>query len=353
MLNFRCNGCGARVFFENDVCLACGREVGFAAAALEMRTAESAAEHGLAKCANWLEYGACNWFAASGASYCESCALNEVVPDLGMQRRRELWIDTERAKRRLVFSLLRLGLPLQTPHGKHGLKFRLLADARAETGTVDPPTEDAVMTGHEDGRVTVNVVEADDAIREVVRRRLGERYRTMLGHLRHEIGHFYWYALLEGTAAEQEFRSVFGDERTSYDEALERHYATPPEPGWEAAFVSAYATMHPWEDFAETWAHYIHIVDTLESAAGDRLAIDGAAIKSPLPLRPRRGFDAMLADWYRLTVALNQLNRSMGLGDAYPFALGDAVAAKLRFVDGLCRTATKARAKLVAAQSSA
>jgi hypothetical protein len=342
MLALQSAGCGARVFFENDVCLACGRAIGFDPLSLTMRTVEAAVAAGAAKCANWLEYSACNWLVPAAAGrYCVSCAQNDVVPDLSMPRRRELWADTERAKRRLVFSLLRLRLPLDAQPGKNALRFRLLADSRAETGAADPPEGEAVMTGHDDGNLTVNVVEADDSIREAIRRRLGERYRTMLGHLRHEIGHYYWYALVDGTPAEAKFRTVFGDERASYEEALERHYASPPAADWQEHFVSAYATMHPWEDFAETWAHYIHVVDTLETAAGDRVSIDGRAVKSPLPAGRRRDLDVMLEDWYRLSVVLNQLNRSMGLGDAYPFTLTDAVVAKLRFVDELCRQAAQ------------
>jgi hypothetical protein len=304
-----------------------------------MRTLDAAAGKGLEKCANWIEHSACNWFSA-GERYCLSCERDEIVPDLGSPQRRELWIETERAKRRLVFTLLRLNLPLDAAPGKQALCFRLMADERAETGATEVGGE-AVMTGHDSGRLTVNVVEADDAIREALRKRLGERYRTMLGHLRHEIGHYYWYSLVEGTGAIERFRALFGDERVSYEEALERHYAQPPADGWQTTFVSAYATMHPWEDFAETWAHYIHIIDTLETAADSRAAIDGMLVGAPLPLR-LANFDDVIADWLRLTVELNQLNRSMGLNDAYPFALTDAVIAKLRFIDDLCRTASGA-----------
>lgn len=339
MQTFKCDSCGTRLFFENVTCLACGREVGFDAGALAMHTVDGAgtASGRLEKCTNWVEHAACNWFRDPEQPYCLSCSLNEIVPDLASAQQRELWIETERAKRRLVFTLRRLNLPLAAPPGKQALRFRLLADERAETGAVDASGE-AVLTGHDSGCLTVNVVEADGAIRETLRKRLGERYRTMLGHLRHEIGHYYWYALVEGTSAIKRFRALFGDERASYEQALERHYAEPPAEGWQSSFVSAYATMHPWEDFAETWAHYIHIVDTLETAADGRVAVDGVVVGEPLPL-DRSNIGDVLADWFRLTVALNQLNRSMGLNDAYPFALTDAVIDKLRFIDDLCRAA--------------
>jgi hypothetical protein len=339
MLHFRCDSCSAELFFENDTCLACGKKVGFRSTDLSMCTVESAAAVGLAPCRNWTEYAACNWFApaADGGQYCASCSRNEVVPDLSDAQRRGLWILTERAKRRLIFTLLELALPLTGPGDREPLRFRLLADERADTGAVDPPDEEPIYIGHDTGRITLNVVEADDALREAIRKRLNEQYRTMLGHMRHEIGHYYWYLLVEGTPWIGRFRELFGDEQAEYGAALERYYETGPPAEWQQSFVSAYATMHPWEDFAETWAHFIHILDTLETASTSGLAIGSRSLRSPLPRDPQRPFDTVLADWAPLTVSLNQLNRSMGLRDAYPFAISDKVAEKLGFVDELCR----------------
>lgn len=338
MLTFRCERCGRRLFFENDHCLGCGAEVGFRTSDFAMGTVEHAAQNGLDKCRNWREHDACNWFAAQSApdGYCSSCALNDVVPDLGDDRRKELWRATERAKRRLVFTLLELGLPLAPPD-KKPLRFRLLADERADTGEVEPPSEAPVFTGHEDGVLTINVVEADDAVREAMRESLGERYRTMLGHLRHELGHFVWYALVDGGPQHEPFRAAFGDERADYGEAQRAHYERGPPPGWETSFVSAYAAMHAFEDFAETWAHYVHMIDTLETAADCRVTVEGRTLAAPLPLEAARPFSDVLGDWLALTVGLNQLNRSMGLHDAYPFAVTPAIAAKLEFVDRLCK----------------
>jgi hypothetical protein len=343
MLTFRCNACNARLFFENVACLACGHAVAFDPASLSMCTLDSALQRGLQQCRNWREHAACNWLAAASRDLCASCVLDEIVPDLASPRRRELWIATEAAKRRLVFTLLRMQLPLDAPPGKQSLRFRLLADERAETGAVDLPAGEPSLTGHDTGCLSVNVVEADDGIRETMRSRFGERYRTMLGHLRHEIGHYYWYTLVADTDVAESCRAIFGDERVPYQDALSRYYAQPPPTGWEGSFVSAYATMHPWEDFAETWAHYIHIVDTLETAADAGVAIEGSAVATPLPFKADRLIDSVRGDWVRLTVALNQLNRSMGMSDAYPFALSDAVVAKLRFVYQLCRTAAHPR----------
>jgi hypothetical protein len=305
-----------------------------------MCTVEKAAESGLSQCRNWSEYAACNWFVAADSTaqqgYCAACLLNEVVPDLADAHRRELWIDTERAKRRLIFTLLELGLPLLGRDDKQPLRFRLLTDERVDTGEVDPPSRDCVYTGHDNGVLTINIVEADDAHREAMRKRLNERYRTMLGHLRHEVGHYYWYLLIEGGPLLERFRVLFGDERVDYREAMRRYYEAAPSDTWADSFVSAYAGMHPWEDFAETWAHYIHVVDTLETANASAVGIGDRPLGSPLR-SDQRVFAAVLEDWMRLTVSLNQLNRSMGMRDAYPFALTAVVIAKLTFVHDLCR----------------
>jgi hypothetical protein len=350
MLDFRCDSCSAKLFFENDTCLKCGKRVGFRPTDLSMSTVESAARAGFGQCRNWAEYAACNWFAphGDGARYCVSCALNEVVPDLADAQRRALWILTERAKRRLIFTLLELRLPVLGVGDREPLRFRLLADERANTGAVDPPEEEPVYIGHDNGRITLNVVEADDALREAIRKRLNEPYRTMLGHMRHEIGHYYWYLLVDGTPTVERFRALFGDEQVDYGAALQRYYDTGPPAEWQQSFVSAYATMHPWEDFAETWAHYIHILDTIETASASALAIGGTRLQSPLPRDERRPFAEVLADWAPLTVCLNQLNRSMGVRDAYPFALSDKVAEKLGFVDALCRELVARDARRVA-----
>ena len=342
MRTFKCDSCGGKLFFENDTCLACGQRVGFRADTLTMTTAVAAASAALVPCRNWTELHACNWFAASGhngGGYCISCALNEVVPDLNDPQRLALWVQTERAKKRLLFTLLELGLPLSLAD-KEPLRFRLLADRRVDTGEVAPPKEEPIYIGHDSGCLTLNVVEADDAVREAMRKRMNERYRTMLGHLRHEIGHYYWYLFVDATRLAAPFRALFGDERADYEAARAKHYEAGPPDGWQQSFVSAYATMHPWEDFAETWAHYIHILDTLETASDSALAIGGSTIVSPLPLAVERPFAAILHEWLPLAVCLNQLNRSMGTRDAYPFALPDRVMQKLDFVHALCLEAT-------------
>ena len=59
---------------------------------------------------------------------------------------------------------------------------------------------------------------------------------------------------------------------------------------------------------------------------GERIATDR------LPLFD---FDALTTGWNAVTLALNSLNRSMGMKDAYPFVLTAPVLDKLRFVHKL------------------
>jgi hypothetical protein len=344
MRTFNCDACANTLFFENDVCLKCGAKVGFRVDDLTMATLERAQASGSVPCRNWSDFNACNWYATPDAShgYCLACAFDEVVPDLRDPQRLALWTETERAKRRLIYTLLMLDLPLGPAADKQGLRFQLLADERVDTGAVEPPAEGAVVIGHEEGRLTMNVVEADDAHREAMRKRLNEPYRTMLGHLRHEVGHYYWYRLVEGTERVEDARALFGDERADYAAALAAHYERSAADGWQDTFVSFYASAHPWEDFAETWSHYIHIVDTLETANDAKLGLAGRDIAAPLPLAADRPFAALLDDWLPLTVVLNQLNRSMGMRDAYPFALSNRVVDKLAFVHRVCSRAASA-----------
>lgn len=292
-------------------------------------------------CQNW-EHSACNWMHRadedSGSEYCIACQHNRTVPDLSTPEHLALWMKIEAAKRRLIYTLIRLGLPRPVPGSGHPepLVFDFLAE--------DPGSADPVRTGHADGVVTIALVEADDAAREHRRSQMGEAYRTLLGHFRHEIGHYYWDLLVRDGMALESFRSLFGDERADYADALEAHYQLGAPEGWESRFVSAYATMHPWEDWAETWAHYLHMVDTLETAAALGLRVDGGGQKdgplaTEIPLNPYREDLAkpLIDAWIPLTLALNNLNRSMGQSDLYPFSLPSAVQSKLTFVHDLVR----------------
>jgi hypothetical protein len=244
----------------------------------------------------------------------------------------DCWRRIEVAKHRLFYTLLKLRLPLVSKNeDPDGLAFDFLASAA-------PANAPPVMTGHAHGLITINLAEADDAERERQRHEMGEPYRTLLGHFRHEIAHYYWSRLVAEADHLQEFRDVFADERADYASALQRHYDNGPPADWTARFVTAYASAHPWEDFAETWAHYFHMVDTLETAHAFALTVR-PKVSQGSDFATKIDFDAYRADmdriveaWLPLTFAVNSINRSMGLPDLYPFVLGPSAIAKLTFV---------------------
>lgn len=350
MKTFHCDHCGSPVFFENVQCLRCGSALAFlpdrlALCAIEpvpgreglwqRRTrARRAADTQLYRlCFNNTEHHACNFAVREGDAnvLCVSCRQTRILPDLSIPDNRQRWYRIEVAKRRLFYTLAKLGLvSVDPPHGQRdGPIFEFMADT----------PDHAVMTGHANGVITLNIAEADDA--ERVRRRvaLHEPYRTLLGHLRHESGHYYWDRLIRDGGRVDRYRAMFGDETQDYGQALERYYAAGggTATGWENSFVSAYATSHPWEDWAETWAHYLHMVDLLETAASYNTAIalsdDGEPDEVVNPFETGTAdFDQMVQQWAPLTILLNSLNRSLGQEDAYPFALSPAALRKLRFV---------------------
>lgn len=328
MRSFSCT-CGNRIYFENDRCLACGRELAFDVEHLTLRPVRSGDRH----CANRLALKTCNWLvSAPGDAFCRACALNEIVPDLSDRRRIKLYYEVEKAKRRLLFSLLALGLPVEGRNErKDGLAFHILADGRLDGVDLDPAADEAVVTGHLEGLITINLLEADPHLRERMRMAMNESYRTLLGHFRHESGHYYWQRLV--AADPSEFRRVFGDERKPYREALETYYRDGPPADWQDSFINAYAASHPLEDFAECWAHYLHMVDTLQTAAEGGVAIDGRRIRNPFS--DEATFDSMFEDWQAASGVVNDLNRSLGLDDAYPFGMSERTAPKLRFVSHL------------------
>jgi hypothetical protein len=323
---FEC-GCGASVYFNNSLCLSCGRALGFLPdepamvsfpndGATEVETPRGRYR----KCANYVREGVCNWLlpADSEQELCRACRLNNVIPDLSSPDNHDLWQETELAKRRLIYSLDSLGLPVlaKADDPERGLAFDIKQSRDGER----------VLTGHAEGLITLNLSEADDAEREKMRVAMKERYRTLLGHFRHEIGHYFWDRLVADRGKHEQFRQRFGDERADYTAALKAHYEKPPNPGFYNEFISHYAASHPWEDFAETFAHYLHSIDTLETAEQYGFASS---------LEAAGDFEGLMSEWYRLTVALNSLNRSMGQKDAYPFAITPPVKAKLRFVHEL------------------
>jgi hypothetical protein len=329
---FECQNCGQPLYFENTRCESCGLSLGYLPGRETVTALKPRGEvwHALADrriayryCAN-AAHNVCNWLvpADSREQFCATCRHNRVIPDLSEPGNLDHWRLIEIAKHRLFYTLLRLRLPAKTKRDDpEGLAFDFMADVATPSLSAPP-----VMTGHADGVITINLAEADDA----------ERERTLLGHFRHEIAHYYWDRLVAGSAKLDEFREIFGDERTDYGEALRRYYASGAAADWAQHFVSAYATAHPWEDFAETWAHYFHMVDTLETAGSFGLAVVPKASKG---LTARIDFDAhragmtrLIDAWIPLTFAANSMNRSMGLPDLYPFVLSPPAIAKLSFV---------------------
>lgn len=353
---FRCDRCGNALHFENVTCLRCGSGLAFLPGRMDLCAVEPLGEaapglwrrrlagsHGTGQgwrmCQHREQTQSCN-FAVPEADpnpLCVSCRLTRVLPDLSDPANRVRWYRIEVAKRRLFFTLARLQLVATAPPGGR-------ADGPLFEFKQELPGQ-PVLTGHDQGVITLNVAEADDD--ERVRRRIAlhEPYRTLLGHLRHESGHFYWDRLVGDTGQQESFRQVFGDERADYQQALAAHYAAGGESaGWQERFVSAYAAAHPWEDWAETWAHYLHMVDLLETAASHEahVVIPGRDQDRPQEVDdPFEGgledFDELVAQWVPLTVLVNSLNRSLGQDDAYPFALSPMALAKLRRVHEMIR----------------
>ncbi len=358
MKTYRCH-CGNRLYFENTVCLQCGRELGYLPdkrriAALEAGPDDIwtpvAPEHGAEpyrKCQNYDPEQVCNWMvpAAEPDAFCRACRLNRTIPDLSLPENRRFWLRVEKAKRRLIYTLDALNLPLvgKSVDPDAGLAFEFLRD---ETPPSDEFSNDAgdqhrILTGHRMGIITINIEEADPGARERIREDMNEGYRTLLGHFRHEIAHYYWDVLVRDTPWADRFRDLFGDERADYDEALAEYYRDGPPDDWPSEHISAYAAAHPWEDWAETWAHYLHMADTLETAEDMGLSIRGRAIDDMIA-RGAGWREPTLTDWHALTAALNALNRSMGLPDAYPFAISAIVADKLALVGEIIASAPRA-----------
>ena len=362
--------CGKPVFFRNSACLSCGSPLGYdpeltTLIALEDGdTPGSLVRHGdtggklYQRCANFDTAAGCNWLLPHGSTepLCRACCVNRTIPDQSDPENQMLWGRIELAKRRLMSQLLDLGLPAlskEKEDPEHGLAFDFL---RALPG--EPP----IMTGHANGVVTLNVEEADDAVRERVRAAMHEPYRTLLGHLRHEVGHYYWDRLIWDSPWLDDFRTLFGDERESYADALKRHYDNGAPPDWDQRFVSTYASSHPWEDWAETWAHYLHIEDTLVTAlsfglgAGD-VEIDTEPFTKDVLWQPdvegASEFLEFVNAWVELTGVLNELSRSMGVHDFYPFVLNRPVVAKLQFIHCVVREARAARRARPAAAAPA
>lgn len=341
MKQFSC-ACGNVLFFENSQCLQCGAQIGFdpGRGAMIRLTPEC----GLRRCDNGPAYGVCNWLLPKDDPnpLCTACRLNRTIPDLSVPGNLALWARMESAKRRLLAALL--GLRITVPSLREDPVGGLAFDFLQTLGHAP------VTTGHMAGVITINLQEADDAAREQTRQQLGESNRTLLGHLRHETGHYFWERwfgpLPQSHPLRMAFAGLFGDTGLDYTLAMSRHYSLGPPPGWEQSFISAYAAMHPWEDWAETWSHYLQIQDGLETCEAFGLQLGAGALevtpfpaeaaKLPAPLPPSPAQDqkflAWLHRWVRRAPMLNEISTSLGQPMLYPFVLSFSVVRKLRFV---------------------
>jgi hypothetical protein len=339
---YTCTYCKNPLYFENSTCLNCNHAVGFEAGKFNLVALDSYPV-GYSPVNNKNEvyrfctnstHGTCNWLIPVSISspFCIACELNRTIPELSNNKNREKWIRIEIAKHRLVYSLLRLKLPVKAKKSfdeTGGIAFDFMADTS--------PTE-RVMTGHDNGVITLNIEEADEGERTRHKLDLGEKYRTLLGHFRHEIGHYYWDVLIKDSSHLKKFRQLFGDEEKDYDEALVVYYKNGIQSNWNNFFISPYASSHPWEDWAESWAHYMHMMDTLETAWSFGIGIHRQEMQTEVTNDPYTiaDFDTIVNTWFPLTFAVNSLNRSMGHADFYPFIVSEPVIEKLRFIHEVC-----------------
>jgi len=344
MQPFPCSVCQQLLFFDNSTCLRCGSHLGYICddgQLVALRPVESAFERADGRpgrfrhCSNRL-VARCNWMLPDDdvAERCASCRLTAVRPNDTELDSIEAFADAEAAKRRLLHQLMALELPVidRSVDPLRGVAFELLSSRGRN-----------VITGHDSGVITLDLSESDDAHREFVRQQLGEPYRTVLGHLRHEIGHYYWSSLIEQPGIVAAFRELFGDERVPYEDALVRYYSQS-DADWPHTHVSRYATMHPWEDWAETFAHYLHIDAGLATAEAIGLAVSEpaqSAGRAAWTARDHVTIGEMVQSWLGLTLALNAMARSIGQSDLYPFVLSPQVVEKLDFVHGCIRSAVE------------
>jgi hypothetical protein len=333
------------LFFENRQCGACGWRLGYLPSLSVLSAVEADGDVVTALagsgepyrfCSN-ADHDVCNWLvpADNAETVCAACRHNRTIPALSSPGTMERWYKLEIAKHRLFYSLIRLGisLPNRIDDPFQGLVFDFLDEV---------PGQGRVMTGHDDGVITIAAKEADDSVREELRHRMHETYRTLLGHFRHEVGHWIWNKLVRDGGRLDECRDLFGDDTLDYVAALDRHYAEGPAPDWQSRTITAYASSHPWEDFAETWAHYLHIIDTLDSGRAFVLSVAPPAdrtgeLTTTVSIDPyaEPDMNVILDAWMPLVFAVNSLNRSMGLADLYPFVISDPVRAKLAFMHSL------------------
>tara|TARA_R110002095_G_scaffold103865_1_gene91001 strand:- start:108 stop:1154 length:1047 start_codon:yes stop_codon:yes gene_type:complete len=339
---FQCGHCGHAVFFENYTCENCGHLTGFRDVDRKMLTFNpqgnlliSDREQIEYKYCKNKAYNVCNWVIEKNnpEDFCHACQLNRTIPNLSDIENFEKWQNMEIAKHRLIFQLQKIGLSLPSKMSNDGgLCFDFVAQQNNPN----------LMTGHANGVITILLREADSVLREKMRKQFLEPYRTLLGHLRHEVGHYFWDRLVNSNPQVLiEFRTIFGNEQLNYADALQNYYKEGAPKNWQKSFISKYATSHPWEDWAETWAHYLHIMDMVETAyffgvhvkpIGKKKEMKAKASFDPYTIED---FDVIIKTCVPLSFAVNSINRAMGVPDVYPFVITTAVVNKMKFIHQL------------------
>ena len=339
---FNCGFCNHPLFFENYTCENCGHLSGFRDVDRKMLTFDkdkalfvSDREDIEYKYCKNKEYEVCNWLLEVNdeREYCSACDLNRTIPDLSEGDNFAKWKNLEIAKHRLIYQLQKIGLNLRNKmENEDGMCFDFIAK-------LDDPE---IMTGHANGVITILIREADVVFRVKTKVFLKEPYRTLIGHLRHEVGHYFWDQLIYSNAeALEECRALFGDERLNYSEALQTYYEHGAPADWQASYISKYATSHPWEDWAETWAHYLHVMDMVETAHFFGLKVKPlhvlkeATIDVTIDPYVVEDFEVIVQTCVPLSFAVNSMNRAMGVQDVYPFEISRPVIEKMKFIHKL------------------
>ena len=341
---FQCGHCEHPLFFENYVCDNCGHISGYRDNDRMMLTFDADSSTLISDrekieykyCKN-NQHNVCNWIIEKGNphEYCNACQLNRTIPNLSDGTNFLKWKNLERAKHRLIYQLQKIGLNLPSKMtNENGLCFDFIAKQQNPN----------IMTGHADGVITILLREADSVFREQTKKQLQEPYRTLIGHLRHEVGHYFWQRLVfTNENVLMTFRSIFGNEEINYGNSLQNYYKNGAPDDWQVSFISKYATSHPWEDWAETWAHYLHIMDMAETAHFFGLKVRPAdmseGMKTEVTFDPytMKDFRTIVATCVPLSFAVNSINRAMGIPDVYPFVVNPVVVRKMKFIHELLR----------------
>lgn len=339
---FQCGHCNYPLYFENNQCENCARSCGYRDGDRTMLTFDPMS-FGLISDREKIEYKycknkehkVCNWVLEKNDrnDYCRACQLNRTIPDLSGGENFSKWQHLEVAKHRLIYQLQKIGLDLPSKMStKEGLCFDFIAKRN----------NPKIMTGHSDGVITILLQEADSVIREQTRKDMEEPYRTLIGHLRHEVGHYFWDRLVSNrTDVLTAFREIFGNEEVNYSVAMKTYYTNGAPKNWQDSYISKYATAHPWEDWAETWAHYLHIMDMVETAHFFRLKVNPIEMLENMKISTTfdpytiNDFETIIRSCVPLSFAVNSINRAMGIPDVYPFVITPIVVKKMTFIHQL------------------